>query len=210
MSVSKSRSSDRAYEIMLKRGLSKKKAQQGSGTSLAASKAIDNMATVTKRVKRGDGVDADFLATLSGTTHPAGAGSTAPKPPTSALVRFGGVAACVVAMVAVIGLSATMLSTTSHTVSGTLLLDRKTLPGVTLVFHPVAMDGKTVSVMTSEKGEFIVTELPEGKYKVAVDASESATVIPEAYRSPQSTPFSLQVQKDLANLRLFAVGRRRG
>lgn len=210
MSVLKSRSSDRAYEIMLKRGLNNKKALQDSGTSIAASRAIDNMAIVTKRVKRGDGVDADFLASLAGTAHAVRPPAASQKPAGSATVKFFGLAACIVVTLAVIGLSATVLSTGRHTVSGTLLLDRQTLAGVALVFHPVAADGKTVRVMTSEKGEFTVTELPEGKYKVAVDASDSSAVIPEPYRSPQSTPFSLHVQRDLANLRLFAVGRRRG
>lgn len=210
MAASRRRSSDRACEIMLKHGRAKKAAVPASDSALAASRAIDNIATVTKRIKRGEAVDEAYLAALAGTVTPPASAVGSAKRAGFPLVKCVSLAAVVVVVVGLVTASLSMGAPGTHRVSGRLLLNRQAFPGVALVFHSVSSDGTPVRVVTSATGEFTVVDLPEGKYKVSLENEESSSGIPEAYRSPQSTPFSLNVQKDLTDLHLFAVVGRRG
>jgi hypothetical protein len=94
----------------------------------------------------------------------------------------------------------------SHSVSGTLMLDQKPLAGIEVVFHP--KNGmEPIRVKTSEGGAFRIAGLAAGDYLIALAANDSAVKFPRKYLSPESTPFRLNLRKDRADLRMLAVSK---
>jgi hypothetical protein len=116
------------------------------------------------------------------------------------------VPACLLALLVCGGLFLGSALRTSHSVSGTLMLDQKPLAGIEVVFHP-KNGTEPIRVKTSEGGAFHVDGLAAGDYLIALAANDSSVKFPRKYLRPESTPFRLNLRKDRADLRMIAVSK---
>lgn len=201
MPAKQSRSAERRYRRMLRESLGAGSAE--TGVAAAASSAIGALSMVAGCQDRGEAVSHERLARFSTSVAPVAAARVAHDSGAWgrwALTIVAALAACLFAAVLV-----PRWTRHASTVSGTILVDRNPIAGIDVVFHNVAKDGE-VRVTTGSLGEFRVQGIERGDYTVSLHAEESDRV-PPAYRSPDSSPFRLHVEKDLDNLQFFAISR---
>ena len=209
MTVSSSRSAERRYGAMLRKG-KKGAAAPSSASAAAATKAIDGIVDIRRRVNRGDYVDEEDITAVSAAT-----GAVQIDPSVRAAMEkaakkggfpIGGVIAGAVAIaVLVIGYSVVSTVFATYAVSGDVYLNRGQLPGVELTFHPMS-GGDPIKVTTGSVGDFLVEKMLPGDY--AVTLGGSAATIPPEYTTVETTPFKLRVDKDMDNLQFYAASKK--
>lgn len=92
----------------------------------------------------------------------------------------------------------------AHSVSDTLLLTRR--PGAAVVFHPTRSGGEPARTTTGADGSFQIGGLSPDAYKVTVEPGDAGTSsIPPDYRDATTTPFTLNVYRDLERVRMYAM-----
>lgn len=209
MTVSSSRSGERRYGEMLRR--SKKSAGSAASASAeAATKAIDGIVDLRRRVNRGDYVDDEDVTAVSVATGAAQVDPTVraamekaakrAKWPAPAVIG-GGIAVALL----FVGYSVVSSMFATYELAGAVLLNRDQLPGVEVTFHPSA-GGDAVKVTTGSAGEFTVAGMSRGEYAVTLGGGK-ATIPPE-YTTVETTPFKLVVERDMDNLQFYAASRR--
>lgn len=199
MPAKSSRSAERRYRKMLRESLAATSPE--SGVAAAAGSAIGALSVVAGRRDRGEAVSQEYLARFS-----TGSGQTTASPSrresTGRTGRWFAIAAALVACAAAAVVMPNWLRT-APTVSGTILVNRTPVAGVDVVFHLDAGDA-VARATTGTSGEFLVRGIAPGDYTVFLQADDGDRV-PPAYRSPESSPFRLHVERDLENLQFFAV-----
>lgn len=177
-----------------------------SHSARVADRAIANMKSIDRRRDRGQDVDDVVIAKLSRQLNPSASQSSEGDaergrgmPVWAVPAGLAGVAALLVA-IAAFGFS-------SHTVNGTVLLDRRPIADVEVAFHPDAGSGTApVRAFTTAKGAFEVKGLATGVYKVTLNpVGESDARVPAPYKHPDSTVFRVTVGQDLSNITMYAV-----
>ena len=209
MTVSSSRSAERRYGAMLRKG-KKGAAAPASASAAAATKAIDGIVDIRRRVNRGDYVDEEDITAVSAATGAvqidpsvrAAMEKAAKKSgfPTAAVVLAGlGVALLLVGYSVVSAVFAT------YDVAGGVYLNRSQLPNAEVTFHPTA-GGDPIKVTTGAVGDFQVAGMKPGEYAVTISGGGAA--IPPEYTAAETTPFKLQVDRDMDNLQFYAASKR--
>lgn len=228
MATKSSSSVDRTVERMLKKATRKTRVGgDANGSASTAHEALSTMLKVQQRMNRGDvdgalqvaAVVSKTKQTVPAVRKPVGSaeGKVAPATPAGRDGKTGQAAIPVKPWMLVVpaGLLAILIGgglflgtawRSSHSVSGTLMLDQKPLAGIEVVFHP--KNGmEPIRVKTSEGGAFRIAGLAAGDYLIALAANDSAVKFPRKYLSPESTPFRLNLRKDRADLRMLAVSK---
>lgn len=210
MSSKRSRDkAERAYDAMLSRCLARggrETAASATASGSAAHAALAVLRDVRRRERRGDVIDADYVARLTANERrrPVAAAKTSGH----RLARGGGI---LCAAFVLLGIGGTVLSRThGHSVSGTLEFRGRPLAGVELVFHPDDVAMSPVRAVTSDRGSFIVGGVPEGRYVISVSPPDEGSPVPKRYCERSSTPFSLEVHKDLSRIRMVIVASKQG
>ncbi|MFM1996750.1 MAG: hypothetical protein RLZZ111_1137 [Planctomycetota bacterium] len=220
MAPQTARSVDRTLKKMMKQAArsAAPAASSANGSVNTAAQALANMAEIQKRLARGDTEAARALAakplappsfaagsspaSASGPASGAGepAAAVSGKRPGLTAIIGGGLAAAVVAGVAVWMLTAGA----SHSVAGTVMLDQRPLAHVEVSFHPKAGAAPPIRVTSSAQGGFHVPALPAGEYAIVLSSADAAGKLPRKYLSPESTPFRLKLTKSRSDLRMLA------
>lgn len=197
---------ERAYEAMLSRCLTKGQNVANAGASescSAAESAISLLRDVRRRQRRGEIVDADYLArrTAAEQSRPGrGAKMKSSRTPSGSLY---GIAISVLVAVAVGGFL--LFRSTGYNVTGTLELKGSPLAGMELVFHSDDPVSSPIRTVTSDRGTFSVGSVPDGRYVICLNPQDDGSFVPKRYCDRTSTPFSLEVHKNLENLRMVIV-----
>jgi len=189
------------------KGRSRKAAATASHSARVADRAIANMKSIDRRRERGQDVDDVFVAKLSRQLNHATAHAADVDAPTGRRMPLWAVPAGLAAVVALL-VAIASFGFSSHTVAGTVLLDRRPLGDVEVAFHPDAESGAApVRARTTPKGSFEIKGLPTGAYKVTLNpVGESDAPVPATYKHPDSTVFRVTVGQDLSNITMYAVG----
>jgi hypothetical protein len=223
---SKLRRKEREWKPTLKGVKSRPKAQEtASGSALAAQRAMANIKDLNRRRDRGQEVDSVILAKISQSLdtkletksdtqldgQPAKTakpqhGKQASQTPSKSSRRqlfvglsCGGCLLLVAAAVLAFGSS-------RYSVAGTMLLEQRPLAGVELQFHASNGNFTASRVTTSDKGDFSIGGLPAGIYRVTLQPdSQSSVNVPLAYKSLDSTPLRMKVQRNMTNVSLLAL-----
>jgi len=213
---SKLRRKEREWKPRLKdRG--KQSQVDASGSALAAQLAMANIKDLNRRRDRGQAVDEAVLAKISQSLdtapaetpgqqrNPRAQQSPAKKSrrPLIAGLVCGGCVLLIAGAVLLFGSS-------RYSVAGTMLLERKPLAGVELQFHAASGQFTPSRVTTSADGNFAISGLPAGIYRVTLQADTQSSVdVPIAYKNLESTPLRMKVQHNLENVSLYAMQPRR-
>jgi hypothetical protein len=219
MATRTARSVDRTVDKMLRQMAQSSKASAGaSGSSSTAAQALAQMAEIQKRIARGDTDAAQFLIEKATQTKTAEgiAGDRrekleALKSQAAAKAGLGNsknlIAAIAGSAVLLLLLGGVGISSlfSGHSVSGTVMLDRKPLAQVEIAFHPKSGVGEPFRITTCDRGTFKINSLPTGDYAIFVSASDMDMKLPKKYLSPETTPFSLKLTNDRSDLRMLAV-----
>jgi len=218
MAPQTARSVDRTLKKMMRRATrpASPVSSAAHGSVNSAAQALANMAELQKRQSRGQtGVDLVPVAKplispqfATATTGPATGISNGGAPAPAAAVRRLGVTALVGACVtaAVVAMAAVWMASvgSSHSVAGTVMLDRQPLANVEVSFHPKTNEAPPTRVTASASGGFRVASLPAGEYAIVLSSPDATTKLPRKYRSPESTPFRLKLTKSRSDLRMLA------
>jgi len=190
------------------KGGNRRRAPAGSGSSAAAAMAMASITAIDKCRVRGETVDVAMLERASRSISPQSGKPSAVTSPRKAKAGNGWLPWAVVACVIAGGAACLRLFPGSgrHSVAGTVLVGRMPLAGAELWFHPGPFGEPAARVTTADDGGFRLADLPPGEYKVTVHASgPAAQQVPSAYIKPDSTLFTLHVNRDLEKLRMYAV-----
>jgi hypothetical protein len=218
MATRTARSVDRTVDKMLRQMAQSSKASAGaSGSSSTAAQALAQMAEIQKRIARGDIDAAQFLIekakqpkTAEGLAEDRQEKLEALK---SQAAANGGLGNSKNLMAAIAGAAALLLVLGGfgisalfggHSVSGTVMLDKKPLSRVEIAFHPKSGGGEPIRITTCERGTFKINSLPAGDYAIFMSPSDIDVKLPRKYLSPETTPFRLKLTKDRSNLRMLA------
>lgn len=223
MATRTARSVDRTVDKMLRQMAQSSKAAAGSSASSStAAQALAQMAEIQKRIARGDTDAAQFLIEkasqpksvegavedrrekLQALKSQAAANSGLGSPKNMLAAIAGGVSLLLV--LGIVGISSLFAG---HSVSGSVMLDRKPLSNVEIAFHPKSGAGEQIRVRTCPRGTFKISSLPAGDYAIFVSPSDSELKLPKKYLSPETTPFRLKLTKDRSNLRMLAISESR-
>lgn len=178
-----------------------------SASSLAADAAIRNFNNDRRR--RGRGEDAtgrdsalgrgvgEFAANVSATVESFGA----PRWIVRALVLAG------VGIVLATAVINTLPMLARHTVSGIATFNGKPLGRVTVTYQQVTASGTpfTRTAVVAADGSFEIAAengLPSGIYAVSVRPGDSGQLIPEHYRSPETSPLRFEIREDLTGMQI--------
>lgn len=218
MSTRTARSVDRTVQKMLRQMEAYTATPTISGGSAAtAAQALAQMAEIQKRIARGDTDAAQFLsarlaeskaseegpgaARIGGTNN----GTSASHFPMAACAAIAGVAALLL-----VGLCVGFSSLgSSHSVSGTVMLDKEPLSNVELAFQPKSGSGDPIRVTTTDQGTFSIDSIPAGDYAIFLSPGGTSPKVPKRYLAPESTPFRLKLTKDRSDLRMIASSGKR-
>ena len=189
-----------------------------SGSALAAQRAMANIKDLNRLRDRGQEADAVVLAKISQSldSKPAETTSQTRSPratqspskqksrgPLVAGLLGGGCILLVAGAVLAFGSS-------RYSVAGTMLLDQKPLAGVELLFHASNGNFPPSRVTTSDKGDFSISGLPAGVYRVTLQPDTQSSVnVPLAYKTLESTPFRMKVQRNMKDVSLYALQQKR-
>jgi hypothetical protein len=210
MAGSKGRSRNESPEVRwiprLKTATAAKAA--GSDAAKVALSALADMKTIEK-VRSGGG-DVEHVCerlTRKGDRRKDGV----ERPVAPATGRPAGTLVMVVAGVAlavtvVAGVFAVRGMWRSHSVAGTIRLEKKPIPNAKVVFHALLSGDPVGETTTTETGSFKLDSLSPGVYRVTVNGvAGGKTPVPAAYTSPDSTPFQLIVRQDIRDVAMIAV-----
>ena len=184
-----------------------------SGSALAAQRAMANIKDLNRLRDRGQEADAVVLAKISQSLDSKPAETTsqqrgeraslspskkARRPLLVGLLCGGGVL-LVAGAVLVFG-------SARYSVAGTMLLEQKPLAGVELQFHAANGNFTASRVTTSDKGDFSISGLPAGIYRVTLQPdTQSGVHVPLAYKTLESTPLRMRVQRNMTDVSLYAL-----
>ena len=219
MATRTARSVDRTVDKMLRKmAQSSQAAANSSASSSTAAQALAQMAEIQKRIARGDTDAAQFLIEKASQQKTAEGLAEDRREKLAALksqaAANGGLGSSKNLLAAIAGGAALLLVLgavgisslfAGHSVSGSVMLDRKPLSNVEIAFHPKSGDGEPIRVTTCERGTFKISSLPKGDYAIFVSPDDSDLKLPKKYLSPETTPFRLKLTKDRSNLRMLAV-----
>lgn len=213
---SKQRRKERDWKPRMKeRG--KKSQADASGSALAAQLAMANIKDLNRRRDRGQAVDEVVLAKISqsldtapaetpGQQRGSRAAQSQAKKSRGPLIA-GLVCGCCVLLVAGAALA---FGSSRYSVAGTMLLEKKPLAGVELLFHAAGGQFTPSRVTTSADGTFSISGLPAGIYRVTLQReTPSGLDVPMAYQSVESTPLRMKVHRNLEDVSLHAASPRR-
>jgi len=210
MAGSKSRSGSESKALRWSPRLKTAKAPKAVGTDAAkfALSALADMKTIDK-VRSGGG-DVDHLCErltrkrecrTDGGASPVA--SVSGRPAATVVMVVAGAALAVAAVGGVLAVSG---MSRSHTVAGTVRLEKKAIPNAKVVFHALLSGDPVGETTTTETGSFKLDSLSPGVYRVTVNGvAGGKTPVPAAYTSPDSTPFQLIVRKDIHDVAMIAV-----
>jgi hypothetical protein len=223
---SKLRRKEREWKPTLKGVKSRSKSQEtASGSALAAQRAMANIKDLNRRRDRGQEVDSVILAKISQSldtkletksdsqldgqsakTAKPQHGKQASQTPSKSSRRqlFIGLSCggCVLLLAAAV----LAFGSSRYSVAGTMLLEQRPLAGVELQFHASNGNFTASRVTTSDKGDFSIGGLPAGIYRVTLQPdSQSSVDVPLAYKSLDSTPLRMKVQRNMTNVSLLAL-----
>ncbi|MFM8636114.1 MAG: hypothetical protein ACKOEX_15130 [Planctomycetia bacterium] len=208
MSTRTARRVDRTVEKMLRHSAKASGLSHGTGgTASTAAQALEHMSELQKRIARGDltGVES-LVERLKGNASEPGTRGKQQKHSKPSLRSFGMLAAGgVVAMAVLGGLFVQATAHRSHSVSGTLTLDRQALSNTDLAFQLHGAGREPIRVTTGSDGSFGIESIEAGEYAVFLSPSDSGIKLPKKYLSPKTTPFRIKVTQDLSGLRMTAV-----
>ncbi|MCE9631473.1 MAG: carboxypeptidase-like regulatory domain-containing protein [Planctomycetia bacterium] len=179
-----------------------------SGSAQAASKAMGHIKDIELRKQSGQDIDDSYLEKVSQTlSSKAAKRGPAPVAQTRGVLPKGWPIAIGLLVAGCCGYCAlSIIGSRVHSVSGTLLLTRKPIAGAAVVFHPTRSGGEPARTTTAPDGSFRIDGLSSDAYKVTVEPGDGGTAfIPPAYRNATTTPFTLNVYKDLEKLRMYAL-----
>lgn len=180
-----------------------------SATTHVADRALSAMRRIDRERTSDGAVDESCAARLAGhflpqdaavpsrrvAARPAGSGRR------TALVAVGAIAAaCLGAMFVA------WPSGSSHTVAGSVYLERKPLGAAELRFHPGGDNAAVVAVVAAPDGRFRLADLAAGSYRVTIHPPGGSTIVPlaAAYTSPETTPLQVHLTRDVERLQLYA------
>ena len=184
------------------------------GSALAAQRAMANIKDLNRLRDRGQEVDTVVLSKISQSldSKPAETPSPSRNPrasqspskqksrrPLIAGLLGGGCILLVAGAVLAFGSS-------RYSVAGTMLLEQKPLGGVELQFHASNGNFAPSRVTTSDQGDFSISGLPAGVYRVTVQPdTQSGANVPLAYKTLESTPLRMKVQRNMTDVSLYAL-----
>ena len=189
----------------------RRRSPSSSGSAAAAAAAMDRISALDKRRSRGEAIDIVALERAVRATSPAVGKTPAPAAParqrqSKSVSRGWPWAVALGTLITGLAGWCAMPGGGHHSVTGTVMLGKMPLAGAELRFHQNASDTPAASVTTASDGGFRLADLPAGEYKVTVHASgPTAKGVPPAYAKPDSTLFTLHVNRDLERLRMYAV-----
>lgn len=93
------------------------------------------------------------------------------------------------------------LRRSGHKMSGTATLERRPMANASVRLH--SADGSVLSAPTDESGRFELASVASGEYKITLLPGEGEQMSP-AYCDPDSTPFSVNINRDAEGLQLPA------
>jgi hypothetical protein len=214
---SKLRRKEREWKPKLKEG-GKPSRDVAVGSALAAQRAMANIKDLNRLRDRGQEVDAVVLTKISQSldSTPAETPSQTRGPRTTqspskqksrgplvAGLLGGGCILLVAGAVLAFGSS-------RYSVAGTMLLEQKPLAGVELLFHASNGNFAPSRVTTSDKGDFSISGLPAGVYRVTLQPDTQSSVnVPLAYKTLESTPLRMKVQRNMKDVSLYALQQKR-
>ncbi|MFM7033888.1 MAG: hypothetical protein ACKOYJ_01665 [Planctomycetia bacterium] len=212
MSTRTARSVDRTVEKMLRCSAKASVVNHGTGgTASTAAQALDHFSEIQKRIARGDLTGAESLVErLKGNASGPQTQGKQQKQSSSSLRSFAMlVAGGIVAASVVGGFLVQATARRSHSVSGTLTLDRNALSNVDLAFQRHGTGHDPIRVTTGSDGSFTIESIQAGEYAVFLSPSEPGVKLPKKYFSPQTTPFRIHVSQDLSGLRMVALSEKK-
>lgn len=210
MAGSKGRSENESPVVQWSPRLKTSKAPKAVGSDAAkvALSALADMKTIEK-VRSGGG-DVEHVCerlTRKGDRRT----DRAERPVATSTGRSAGTRVMVVAGVAlaltvVAGVFAVRGMSRSHSVAGTIRLEKKAIPNAKVVFHALPSGKAVGETTTTETGSFKLDAISPGVYRVTVNGMAGGkTPVPAAYTSPDSTPFQLIVRQDIRDVAMIAV-----
>lgn len=186
-----------------------------SGTNLVADRALSTIGTIDRFLAAGGDAEDAYISTLATRGRPpqalSQAASVRPSRATDRRPSAGRrrllCAGVAIASTVLAGLfaSGVLQPTHRHTVVGKVWLERRPLGAAELTFHPVGRDDPR-TVVAAEDGRFELAGVAAGTYRVTVQppAGSAAVAVAANYTKPDSTPFQLHVNRDVASLQLHA------
>lgn len=182
-----------------------------SGSALAAQRAMANIKDLNRLRDRGQEVDSVILRKISqsldskpaeATQQREQAAAQASKTPRGPLLVGLVCSGCVLLVAGAV----LAFGSSRYSVAGTMLLEQKPLANVELQFHVANGSFTPPRVTTSDKGDFSISGLPAGIYRVTLQPDiQSGADVPMAYKKLESTPLRMKVQRNLKNVSLYAL-----
>lgn len=184
-----------------------KSAASASESAMLAQRALAGIQAIDRVRSRGDHVDETLVARLA---HQAASVSDR-RPPSRSAERASrwpmaaAVAGALVVAIVAGGFVAVRTARSRHSVAGVILLDKRPLAGVRLLFHDTQASAPPAATLTAADGRFAVDSLPAGAYRVTVQAiGKDAPRLPAVYTNPETAVLGLTVKTDMDNVRMYA------
>ena len=184
------------------------------GSALAAQRAMANIKDLNRLRARGPEVDTVVLAKISQSLDSTPAETPSPsrsprasQSPSKQKSR-GPLIAGLLGGGCILLVAGAMLAfgSSRYSVAGTMLLEQKPLGGVELLFHASNGNFAPSRVTTSDKGDFSISGLPAGIYRVTLQPdTQSGVHVPLAYKTLESTPLRMRVQRNMTDVSLYAL-----